>query len=323
MRTTLSSALIAVSVGLAGCSGPPEVVDMTPRFMVGESRTESLQSYAALRSLVDVTAHVGFTWRAKVVSVGPEGATIDAQMNRVVAKLPGLITFDSDGLIPLGSLLGLTDMLFKLVGVHFQYVVGPTGEVAVTGWQSALGDAAKQANVELPTDGSVPTEDMVEEALRRIYGGPMPRRLVKLEEAWSAAQDYHVGTPEQGPRVSSTDGYTYAGWGELKVPFGGDEEVVNGLGVPITSKPEVTAAGTTFLGTIDAQTGRCGGYLVVGLTGDEVLGYWESNRLKIQPKEGLLEPGVLSGALSVVGNVAGKLADLECGWAFFAGSEWR
>lgn len=324
MRIALSAALLAVSVVSGGCSGPPEIVDMTPRFMQGESRTESLQSYAAIRSVVDITTHVGFTWRAKVLSVGPEGATIDAQMNRVVAKLPGLITFDSDGLIPLGSLLGLTDMLFKLVGVHFQYTVSPTGEVEVTGWQSALADAAKLANVEVPGDGSVPTEDMVEEALRRIYGTPMPRRQVKLEEKWTAAQDWHVGNPEQGPRVSSTDAYSYAGFGELEVPFGGDEVRVEGLGVPITSKPEVTSTGTTFLGKIDAQTGRCGGYLVVGLTGDEVLGYWEANRLKIELAEGLVDPVPgLGTVMSIAGKVAGKLADLECGWAFFAGSEWR
>jgi hypothetical protein len=50
----------------------------------------------------------------------------------------------------------------------------------------------------------------------------------------------------------------------------------------------------------------------------------ESNKLKIAPREGLFEAApVVGGALGLVGRVAGKLADLECGWAFFAGSEWR
>jgi len=96
-RAALLSALL-----VTGCSSAPSPIDMTPRFVSGESRTESLECYAALRSVVDVTSHVGFSWKAKVLTSGPDGTTIDARMSRVVCKLPGLPAFDSDGVVPIG-----------------------------------------------------------------------------------------------------------------------------------------------------------------------------------------------------------------------------
>jgi hypothetical protein len=320
--TSFSAASLAVIVAMsAGCSSAPSPIDLTPRFVAGESRTECLESYAAIRSRVaDVHGNVGFSWQAKVLSVGPEGATIDAQMNRVVCKLPGLPAFDSDGVIPVG-LTSVGELILKMVGVKFQYTVSPTGEVNVTGWQSALTEASKATGVPIPGDGSVPTEDMVEEALRRVYGIPMPRRQVVLDETWTASGSYHLGNPEQGPRITSTETFTYEGFGELKVPFGGRTEVVDGLGVQIKSTPNVTSVGNWYMGKIDVQTGRSGGFLCVNLQGDEILGYWEKSTFSVEPREGLM-PGpvdLLGGAL----KVASKLVDLECGWVFFAGSPWK
>lgn len=323
MRTaSWSTASLAVLVvASAGCSSAPSPIDLTPRFVAGESRTESLESYAAIRSRVaDVVGNVGFSWQAKVASVGPEGATVDAQMTRVVCKLPGLPAFDSDGVIPVG-ITSVGELILKLVGVKFQYVVGPTGEVNVTGWQSALTEASKATNVPIPGDGSVPTEDMVEEALRRVYGIPMPRRQVVLEETWTTSSSYHLGSPEQGARVASSETFTYEGFGELRVPFGGRTEEVNGLGIKVKSTPSVQSAGDCYMGKIDVQTGRSGGFVCVGLQGDEILGYWEKSTYSVEPREGLM-PGpvdVLGGAL----RVASKLVDFECGWVFFAGSPWR
>lgn len=319
---SLSTASVAVLVALsAGCSSAPSPIDLTPRFVVGESRTESLQSYAAIRSRVaDVHGNVGFSWSARVASVGPEGATIDAKMTRVVCKLPGLPAFDSDGVIPVG-ITAVGELIVKMVGLEFQYTVKPTGEVAVTGWQSGLTEAAKATGIPIPGDGSVPTEDMVEEALGRVYGIPMPRRQVTVDETWTASGDYHLGSPEQGPRVTSSETFTYEGFGELKVPFGGRNEQVNGLGVQIKSKPQVTSVGDWYMGKVDVQTGRSGGFLCVGMQGDEILGYWEKSTYSVEPREGLM-PGpvdVLGGAL----RVASKLVDLECGWVFFAGSPWK
>lgn len=321
MRTVSSVALLFTIIA-TGCASAPSPIDMTPRFNAGESRTESLECYAAFRSLVDVTSHVGFSWHAKVLSAGPEGATIDAQMSRVVCKLPGLPAFDSDGVIPMGITSG-GELILKLVGLKFQYTVSPAGAVKVTGWQSGLADASKASGIPIPGDGSVPTEDMVEEALSRVYGSPMPRRMVTLEETWSATQNYHLGAPEEGPRVTSSDSYTYEGFGELEVPFGGRMEKVEGLGVQIESTPDVRSTGNWYMGKVKVQTGRSGGFLCVGLQGDEILGYWEASRFKVEPSAGFSPRSPTSLIGSVVGGVVGAIADLECGWCFFAGSEWR
>lgn len=302
----------------AGCSSAPSPIDLTPRFAQGEGRTESLMTYAAVRTpAADVTAHVGFSWRAVVKSVGPEGATIEAQVSRVVVKLPALPAFDTDGSMP-AKLLGLTELLFRMMNVRFEYLVGPAGAVKVSGWQAALEDAASKVGAELPQDGSVPTEGMIAEALGRVYSSP-PRRPVTVEERWTMASRFHVGTATQGSEVTGSDSLLYEGFGELKAPFGGREVKVDGLGVPIESSRAVTAPGEFFLGKVDAQSGRAGGFLCVAPTGDEVLGYWEKNDLEIAPKDGLLPAG--GGA--VLGAVLSALADLEYGWVFFAGSAWR
>jgi hypothetical protein len=321
MRTVTSAALLFTIIA-TGCSSAPSPIDMTPRFVAGESRTESLECYAALRSIVDVDSHIGFSWHAKVLSAGPEGATIDASMSRVVCKLPGLPAFDSDGVLPMGITSG-GELILKMVGVKFQYTITPAGVVNVTGWQSGLSEASKKTGIPIPGDGSVPTEDMVEEALARVYGGPMPRRMVTLDETWTATQNYHLGSPEEGARVSSSDSYTYEGFGELEVPFGGRREKVEGLGVQITSKPDVRSAGNWYMGKVEVQTGRSGGFLCVGMQGDEVLGYWEASRFKIEPSAGFSRNSPTRVLGNIVGGIASALADLECGWCFFAGSEWR
>jgi hypothetical protein len=319
----MRSVTIGLSISMvvvAGCASAPSPIDMTPRFTAGERRTESLQTYAAIRTPVaDVTAHVGFSWRATVKSVGPAGATIEAEVTRVVAKLPALPAFDTDHVIPLGGLLGISDLLFKMMGVRFEYLVSPSGQVKVSGWGAALAEAAAKAACSIPTDGSVPTEGMIADALGRVYGGPMPRRPVNVDETWTGGHRYHVGTAQRGSKVQSSDKLVYQGWGELEVPFGDDSTTVHGLGIPIESTPVVASAGDFFLGKVDPQTGRATGFLCVAPTGDEVLGYWEKNELDIAPRDGLL-PGP-GGAL--LGAVTSALADLEYGWAFFAGTEWH
>lgn len=105
MRPLVGLAVLASFTACsAGCAAPPPIIETTPRFVKVATRQESLESYAAVRTpLADATAHVGFSWRARVKDVGPEGAVIEAHVNRVVAKLPGLVTFDTQGLLPLAA----------------------------------------------------------------------------------------------------------------------------------------------------------------------------------------------------------------------------
>jgi hypothetical protein len=305
-------------VGVSGCASAPSPIDLTPRFVPGMSRVESLQTYAALRTpAVDVVAHVGFSWRAVVKTSGPEGATIEAQVTRVVVKLPGLPAFDTAGSMP-ANLLGVPELLFRMLDVRFRYSVSPTGRVAVSGWQEALEGAAGKVGCAIPADGSVPTERSIAEALGRVYRAP-PRRAVSVDEVWSSSSQFHVGTAEQGSKVTATDKLVYDGFGELTVPFGDDDEQVHGLGIPIESTPAVVTPGEFFLGKVDAQTGRATGFLCMATNGNEVLGYWEKNELDVVPRDGLLPAG--GGAL--LGAVIGAIADLEYGWAFFTASAWR
>jgi hypothetical protein len=320
MRIVWSAALfVTLAAGASGCASAPSPIDMTPRFVTGLQRVESLQAYAALRTPVaDVVAHVGFSWRATIRDVGPRGARIEAQVTRVVAKLPGAPAFDTDGVIPLGGLLGVTELLFKLMGARFEYLVGPAGEVHVSGWDTALTEAAMKLGCDVPLDGSVPDEGTIADALGRMYA-PVPRRAVMVDERWSAARTYHVGTPGRGSRVRSSDQLVYEGWGDLEVPFADDEPEVHGLGVRIESTPAVSSPGEFFLGRIEPQTGTSTGFLVLSPKGTEVLGYWEKEELEVTPRDGLLPSG--GGAL--LGAAVSLLADLEHGWVFFASSPWR
>jgi hypothetical protein len=310
MRPWASVFVAALIAGTsAGCASPPAFIDTTPRFMKGATRVESLASYAAVRTpLADATAHVGFSWVARVKDVGPEGAVIEGQMTRVVAKLPGLITFDTDGLLPLGSLLPVGELLGKLVGAKFEYLVGTDGNVTITGWSEAVDLAARGAGMAVPTDGTVPDSAIVAEALRRVYG-PLPRRQVALKEAWDHGADYRLVAVD-GPKLRSRDTYRYEGFGELELEFGSDEVTVEGLGVPMKATTEVTAGGTMFLGTVAAQGGKRWGNMILNHVGDEVLAFHEAHEMQISPA-----PGVLP--LDLVG-----LATLETGWVFFAPRGW-
>lgn len=298
----------AIATTSAGCASPPPFIETTPRFMKGATRLESLESYAAVRTpLADATAHVGFSWIARVKDVGPEGAVIDAQMTRVVAKLPGLLSFDTDGLLPLGSLLPVGELLGKLVGAKFQYTVGTDGSVAITGWSEAVDLAARGAGLAVPTDGSVPDSTIMAEALKRVYG-PLPRRQVALKEAWDHGAEYRLVAVD-GPALRSKDTYRYEGFGELELEFGSDEVVVEGLGVPMQATTAVTAAGSMFLGTVSAQGGRRWGNLILNHFGDEVLAFHEAHEVQLAPAAGVLPVDV-------------GVATLETGWVFFAPGGW-
>ncbi|MCO5166124.1 MAG: hypothetical protein M9894_07125 [Planctomycetes bacterium] len=314
MRTLALGAALLLPVFASGCRSAPPVVDLTPRFVDGQTRTESLVSYAKVKApLVSASAHVGFSWKATVASAGEEGTTIDAVMSRVVARLPGGLVLDTDSVIPLGSLLPLGQLLGNLVGAQFQYVVSPAGEVKVTEWSKIVDVAARGAGLAVPRDGSVPTQDMIAQALTRVYR-PLPRRPVKLKESWGLDQDYHFGDPESGPRVSSSDSYSYAGLGEVELPFGGDEVYVEGLGLPYKGSPQVSSKGELFLGVVDVQAAKQRrGLYVVSDDGAQVLGYQESHDgMKIAPA-----PGVLPV------DVGLRLAILEIGWVFFSEKGWR
>ncbi len=319
------AALLALPAALAagGCASPPSPVDLTPRFVAGQRRVESLMTYAALRSAVlDVTAHVGISWQAEVVEVDARGATIEAQVSRVVCKLPGVPAFDTKGGLPLG-IVDVGALVLRLLGVGFRYAVTPAGEVTVSGWDAALAGASRATGVPVPDDGSVPDEGVLQEALARVYGGPLPRRPVVLGEAWSATQDYHVGAAGAGARVTASDRFVYEGFGELEVPFGKDLVTVEGLRAPLRSAPAVRAAGRCFLGTVRPQAARGEGALVVGASGDHVLGYWEASRFEIEAAPGLGGGGAAGVAGAALGAVVSALADLERGWAFHSPTGWR
>lgn len=297
-------------LGASGCASPPPVLDLTPRFVVGQTRVESLQHHAALRTPVkDVETHAGFSWTAKVVDVGPEGARIEARVSRVVAKAPLGFAVDTQGGL-LGSLLGTNDLLKHLVGTRFEYRVDPAGKVTVTGWQSNLVDAARASGLPLPV--SLPDEHAIANALSQVYGAPLPRRPVKLEERWTAHGARSIGDTE----LDGSDHYQYQGFTELEVPFGADEVRVEGLDVPFSSSPRVARNGHCYLGSIGIQVARLGGGIVVNERGDQVLGYHGAVQLKLIPAEPLF-----SGDALLIAFV-GKLVDADFGWTFFA-DEWR
>ncbi|MCW8141130.1 MAG: hypothetical protein KIT58_19695 [Planctomycetota bacterium] len=314
-KTLRLAAFLCFPLLAAGCRSAPPVVDLTPRFVAGQTRTESLVSYAKVKApLVSASAHVGFSWKATVVGASDDGgATVDAVMSRVVARLPGGLVLDTDSVIPLGSLLPIGQLLGGLVGAKFQYVVSPTGEVKVTEWSKIVDVAARGAGLAVPRDGSVPTQDMIAQALTRVYR-PLPRRPVKLKESWGLDQDYHFGDPESGPRVSSSDSYSYAGLGEVELPFGGDEVYVEGLGLPYKGSPQVSSKGELFLGVVDVQAAKQRrGLYIVSDDGAQVLGYQESHDgMKIAPAAGVLPV-----------DVGLRLALLEIGWVFFSEKGWR
>jgi hypothetical protein len=311
MRRFRALQLLVVGVAgwsFAGCATPPDPLDVTPRFALGQTRTESLMSYATVKTpLVDVGAHVGFSWQARVIQATPTTATIEAAMTRVVASLPGGLGIDTDSLIPLGGLTGLGAMFFELVGARFRYVIGEDGVVSVTGWSEVVDLAARAAGCAVPVGGEVPSEQVIADALSRVYAVP-PGRPVNLGGVWLRTLDYKLGA-DAGPGLSSDDRYCYEGFGELECEFGGDEVTIEGLRLSIGGTPRVTGAGSFFLGLVSQQSGRRWGNAIVTERGDQLLAYHEAHDLTIAPSPSLMIPT--------------DLASLETGWFFFAEQPWR
>lgn len=301
LRLALASLLLLA----AGCSSVPEVVHLTPRFTRGAQRLEHLEHFVQLAAPADLELHSGIAWRATVEEAGPGGARISCQVTRVVAKLPGVPSFDSEGGL-LGRLVGATEALRKLVGGRFSYTVDPAGEVTVTGWDAALKGAEGAAGAPLPL--GIPSEAQVATTLARVYGPQLPRREVRLGERWEVQDSLAVGTA----RANLADAVRYDGLGELTRPFGGDDLEAEGLAVRIAGKADVVVAGRCFLGDLGLQVGDSGGTIIVSTDGAQVLGYRRAVGLKLVPAEGLFSLGLLQAVL------ASQLLDLDWGWSFMA-----
>jgi hypothetical protein len=310
---------LLVLVGLLVCVGckapPPKVLDATPRFRVGQERTEGIQAFAELETIVkDVPTHFGLMWEAKVVSVGDQGlsAEIDAKIVRVVAQLPGgVMTIDTESLIPLGRITGLGRFLFKLIGLGFHYSVGPTGDVRLSGWSEAVDSAATEAGEKLPGDGTVPPSEVLQDALARVYHSP-PRRKIRLKETWTQPETYHLSTAD-GPEVRGVSHFAYLGMSDQEFEFGTDEVTLEGASVRFSGQADVTKAGTTLFGVVPAQQGPRRGKLLWSRDGSQLLMYRELDELKIEP------------SLEILGGieVPVEVASFKTGWVFFAEAPWE
>lgn len=310
MRHLLAFVLLASCVGCS--AAPPALLDATPRFRVGQERSEGIEAFAEVETIVkDFPTHFGLMWDATVVDAGPSGATIDAKITRVVAQLPGdLLTIDTDSLIPLGRLLGLGRILFKLTGLGFRYSVSPTGDVRLSGWSKAVDSAATAAGEVLPGDGQIPPSQVLEDALERVYRSA-PRRTIALNETWTRPEEYRLST-EKGPPVNGTADFGYVGMGKRPFRFGDDELELEGASVKFNGACEVTEEGEMLLGVVPVQRGGRRGQLLFSRDGGQILMYRELDELKIRPR---LDLGDV--------ELSADLASLKTGWLFFAESPWE